>query len=137
MLLYYPDSPIVGHPIFPGWFSTLIAWLTLILGYLFNTILARWLQIFEKAMLVIHLLHFVVIIVVLLVMSPRGHAKDVLLTFYNGGDVSQAIVNSGSFRLVLTYLSQWPGRLFFFIGLINPTSSMIGYDSAVHMGEQN
>ena len=95
MLLYYPDSPIVGHPIVPGWFSTLIAWLTLYLGYLFNTSLARWLQIFEKIMLVIHLAHFVAIIVVLLVTSPRGHAGDVLLTFNNGGSVSQAVINSG------------------------------------------
>lgn len=95
MLLYYPDSPIVGHPIVPGWFSTLIAWLTLILACLFNTILARWLQVFEKIMLVLHFVHFVVIIVVLLVMSPLGHANDVLLTFNNGGNVSQAVVNSG------------------------------------------
>ena len=42
-----------------------------------------------------------------------------------------------SSRLVLNHLSQWPGQLSFFVGLINPLSSMIGYDSAAHMGKQN
>jgi choline transport protein len=95
VLLYYPESHIVGHPICPGWFSTSVALLTLYLGFIFNTVLAKWLQALEKMMLVVHLVHFLVIIVVLLVMSPWGHANDVLLTFNNGGNVSQAVVNLG------------------------------------------
>jgi choline transport protein len=88
VLIYHPTSPVIGHPIAPGWFTTLVAWVALYFAYVFNTIWAKRLAWFEKAMLVVHVCLFFAVAVVLLTMSPRAQAKDVLLTFNNGGDVS-------------------------------------------------
>ena len=88
ILLYHPEAPITGHATFPGWFSTLVAWTSLILAYLFNTTMAKWLDWLEKVVLVVHICHAVVVVVVLWCLSPIAHARDALLTFNNGGNVS-------------------------------------------------
>lgn len=88
MLLYHPEAPIVGHAVVPGWFSSLVAWATLLLAYLFNTRMAKWLAWVEKIVLVVHICHAAAVVIVLWCLSPTSTAKDALLTFNNGGDVS-------------------------------------------------
>jgi amino acid transporter len=88
VLLYHPEAPIIGHAIVPGWFSTLVAWLSLLLAYLFNTTMAKWLAWVEKIVLVVHICHAVAVVVVLWCLSPIATPRDALLTFNNGGDVS-------------------------------------------------
>lgn len=88
VLIFHPDAPIVGHAIFPGWFSTLVGWATLFLAYIFNTTMAKWLDCVEKVVLVVHICHAIAVVVVLWCLSPIATAKDALLTFENGGNVS-------------------------------------------------
>lgn len=65
-------------------------------------------------MLLLHLAAWLAILVTLWVTSPRGRAEDVLFTFTNGGGWSSAGVAT-------------------LIGLITAWSSILGYDSSVHM----
>lgn len=65
-------------------------------------------------MVVVHVTSWVAFIVALWVTSPIGDAKDVLLTFNNGGGWSPP----GGATLV---------------GALTACSSLLGYDSAVHM----
>jgi hypothetical protein len=88
VLLYHPEAPIVGHATFPGWFSTLVGWTTLFLAYLFNSTMAKWLDLAEKVVLVIHICHAIAVVVVLWCLSPIATPGDALLTFNNGGNVS-------------------------------------------------
>ncbi|GAB7336572.1 hypothetical protein MBLNU13_g09839t3 [Cladosporium sp. NU13] len=115
VVLYHPESPVSGHPVVPGWFATLVAWTFLVLTYLFNTKLAKWLSWLEKVVLVVHICHAVAVVVVLWCLSSVVNARDALLTFNNGGE--------------------WPGQTSFFVGFISASSTLIGFDSSVHMTE--
>jgi hypothetical protein len=88
VLLYHPEALFVGHAIFPGWFSTLVGWTTLLLAYYFNTTMSKWLVLIEKLVLVVHNCDAIATNVVLWCLSPVATARDALLTFDNGGNVS-------------------------------------------------
>lgn len=94
VVLYHPESPVNGHAIVPGWFATLVAWTFLILTYVFNTKLAKWLSWLEKVVLVVHICHAVAVVVVLWCLSSVVNARDALLTFNNGGEVSSSASRS-------------------------------------------
>ena len=110
VLLYYPDSPAINSQ----WFPTLIGIASLGLGGVFNVFLAKKFPMLESIMLFIHLAGWAAVIVTLWVTSPRGQANEVLFTFSNGGNWSNAGVAT-------------------LIGVLTPWSSLVGYDSSVHM----
>ena len=111
-LVYFPEAPWA----ISQWFPTILAILFLVFGGLFNVYLARKFPVVESVMLFIHLAGWAAVVVTLWVTSPRGNASDVLFTFSNGG----AWPNAGIATLV---------------GVLTPWSSLIGYDSSVHMSK--
>ncbi|KAK4560757.1 hypothetical protein LTR86_005336 [Recurvomyces mirabilis] len=113
VLIYHPESSAANSQ----WFPTIFALVALIIGGLFNGQLSRQFPALEGIMVVIHVASWVAFIVVLWTTSPIGDAKDVLLTFNNGG----GWVNEGGATL---------------IGVLTACSGLLGYDSAVHMSKQ-
>jgi amino acid transporter len=110
ILVYHIDSPAANSQ----WFPTLSAIISLVLGGLFNGRLAKAFPMLEGIMLVIHMASWAAFVVTLWVTSPRGHSKEILFTFNNGGGWSS------------------PGAATL-IGVLTACSALIGYDSAVHM----
>lgn len=112
ILVYHPDSVSVNTQ----WFPTLLAMVALVSGGMFNIYMTRKFPLFESIMLIIHFAGWLAIVVVLWVTSPRGNAHEVLFTFTNGGGWSSPAVAT-------------------LVGVITAWSSLLGYDSAVHMTE--
>ncbi|KAK5732182.1 hypothetical protein LTR17_010759 [Elasticomyces elasticus] len=110
IVLYYPDSV----PFNSQWFPTLLAVGAIIAAALFNILLASVFPLLEGIVLFVHLAGWAAVIVTLWVTSPRANARDVLLTFSNGGGWS----SEGAATL---------------IGVLTPLSALCGYDSSVHM----
>ena len=110
VLIYHPSSLAANSQ----WFPTIFAIAALLMGGIFNSWLAHQFPALEGIMVVIHLASWVAFVVVLWVTSPIGDAKDVLLTFNNGG----GWVSPGGATL---------------IGVLTACSGLLGYDSAVHM----
>jgi choline transport protein len=99
---------------YQAWHGTLLAIAVISFSIIFNTLLATRLPLVEGIVLVIHVTGLFAIIIPLWVLSPRGNAYDVLLTFTNNGG--------------------WPSTgLSAMIGLASPFSSLLGYDCSVHM----
>lgn len=90
--------------------------MALVIGGLFNGKLSKQFPALEGVMIVVHMASWVAFVTVLWVTSPIGSAKDVLLTFNNGGGWSS------------------PGGASL-IGVLTACSGLLGYDSAVHMSE--
>lgn len=109
-LIYHPNSSAANSQ----WFPTIFAIVALLIGGLFNGSLAKQFPTLEGIMVVVHLASWVAFVVVLWVTSPIGDAKEVLLTFNNGGGWSS------------------PGGATL-IGVLTACSGLLGYDSAVHM----
>ena len=114
ILLYHPDASALNSQ----WFPTLMSIGLLVLGALINIYLAKKFPLVEGIGLFIHLTSWAAIIVTLWVTSPRGRASEVLFTFTDGG-------GWGS------------GGVATLVGVITAWSSLMGYDSSVHMSECN
>ena len=112
-VIYYPDSTSFNSQ----WFPSAIAIGTLILGGLFNGKLAKAFPLLEGIMLVIHLATWLAFVVTLWATSPRGSPREVLFSFNNGGGWA----SEGAATCV---------------GVLTACSSLLGYDSAVHMSER-
>lgn len=112
ILIYHPNSTAANSQ----WLPTIIALIFLIGGAFFNIHLARKFPLIEGIMLCIHLAGWAAVIVTLWVTSPRGNAHEVIFTFSNPGGWENAGVAS-------------------LIGVLTPWSSLVGYDSSVHMSE--
>ena len=110
VLIFHPDS----GPANTQWFPTIFAIMALLIGGVFNGRFAHQFPALEGIMVVVHLASWVAFVVVLWVTSPIGDARDVLLTFNNGG----GWVSEGGATL---------------IGVLTACSGLLGYDSAVHM----
>lgn len=83
---------------------------------LFNTFFAKKLPMIEGLILVLHLFGFFAILIPLWVFSPRNSAKAVFTEFTNDYG--------------------WPTQgVACLVGIIGPIYSLLGPDSAVHMGE--
>lgn len=96
------------------WLPTLLALSFLVVAALVNIYLAKQLPRLEGAMLCMHLATFVAFIATLWSTSPIGSAREVIFTFTNPAGWPNAGVAS-------------------MIGVLTPWSSVIGYDSSVHM----
>ena len=110
ILIYKPESKAANSQ----WLPTIIALGFLIGAAFFNIHLAKKFPMIEGIMLVIHLAGWAAVIVTLWVTSLRGNAHDVIFTFINPGGWENAGVAS-------------------LIGVLTPWSSLVGYDSSVHM----
>lgn len=104
------------------WHTTPMAIAFLTLGLLFNVFFYRQLPVLEHIVLFVHIAGFFAILIPLLVLGdlPRienGATADVFFTFTDGGGWG----NTGLSCLV---------------GLLSPTLSMMGVDSAAHMAEE-
>lgn len=110
ILIYHPDNAAANSQ----WLPTIIALVMLIGAALFNIHLAKQFPIVQKIMLCLHLASFIAVIATLWATSPIGNTHDVLFSFTNPGGWA----NPGAASI---------------IGVLTPWSSMIGYDSAVHM----
>lgn len=105
------DSSYAAQP----WHGTLMIIAVVTVAILFNTFFAKKLPMIEGLILVLHLFGFFAILIPLWVFSPRNSAKAVFTEFSN------------------TYV--WPTQgVACLVGIIGPIYSLLGPDSAVHMG---
>ncbi|KAL5121435.1 hypothetical protein ACEQ8H_000506 [Pleosporales sp. CAS-2024a] len=100
------------------WHGTLLVFALIAVALLFNTFLFKVLPQIETAVLVLHIVLFVIFLLVITVMSPtkRSNAQVWTLFLSEGGYKSQG--------------------LSFFVGLITPLFAFSGADGAVHMSEE-
>ena len=96
--------------IFKRWHSTLIAWATILLAVVFNTVLIRALPKFEGMVLVLYILGFGAILIPLVYLAPHSTASEVFTVFLDGG--------------------KWNSQgLSFFIGLVGNATAFVGKSS--------
>ncbi|KAI0911324.1 amino acid/polyamine transporter I [Ustulina deusta] len=112
LVLNYPDEYVPQ-----GWQGTLLIWATIILSFVVNSVLGRWLPKIEGFILYFHVLDFFAIIIPLLYLSERVDAVEVFTTWNNDGGWSST-------------------GLAFFVGIITNVGPFIGADGAVHMSEE-
>ena len=109
---------ILNHPsyVFERWHGTLLIIAVTSITMLFNTLFAKKLPLIEGLMLVIHVCGFFAIVIPLWVLAPQKTPARVVFTeFQNNGG--------------------WPSLgLSCLIGITSPVFSLMGPDSAVHMG---
>lgn len=120
---YVPASIIQGLTVlfapeyaYQRWHGTLIIIAVAMFCVLFNTFLARQLPKIEVFMLWCHVLGFLAILIPLWVCGPHNSAADVFTKFTNSGGWSSTGLSC-------------------LVGLTAPVFSLIGPDSAVHMGK--
>ncbi|CAJ2509237.1 Uu.00g142630.m01.CDS01 [Anthostomella pinea] len=112
LVLNYPDSYTSK-----GWHGTLLIWATVLLAFIMNSILGRWLPKIEGFILYLHVFGFFAIIIPLLFLAKRVDATTVFTTWSNDGGWSSV-------------------GLAFFVGIITNVGPFIGADGAVHMAEE-
>ncbi|KAF1925891.1 amino acid transporter [Didymella exigua CBS 183.55] len=112
LILCQPDTYIPQN-----WHVTLLYW-AVILFCVFINVAAGWLlPKFEGALLVLHILGFFAILIPLLVLGPKGDAKEIFTTFLNmGGWDSQG--------------------LSFCIGIMGSVFAFVGGDGPIHLSEE-
>lgn len=98
------------------WHGTLMIIAIATVAILFNTFLAKKLPLIEGLILIIHVFGFFAILIPLWVLSPIQPAKQVFTEF--------------------TDVYGWPTQgLACLVGIVGPMYSLLGPDSAVHMGK--
>jgi amino acid transporter len=100
---------------FERWHGTLLTFIFLVIAVLFNSFLARKLPLVQRIFVACHIVG-VVIFIPLLALSPKRTGGSPLVEFYNPGGWSSV-------------------GLATMIGTLAPTSSLIGFDCSVHMGQ--
>jgi choline transport protein len=98
------------------WHGTLMIIAIATVAIMFNTFLAKKLPLIEGLMLAIHVFGFFAVLIPLWILSPIQPAKEVFTEF--------------------TDVYGWPSQgLACLVGIVGPMYSLLGPDSAVHMGE--
>ncbi|KAK4556924.1 hypothetical protein LTR86_005905 [Recurvomyces mirabilis] len=111
MILNYPDyTP-------ERWHGTLLMWAYLAVLFAANVWGIRLLPLIELMGGVCHIAFFIMMLIVLVVLSPRSSAEFVFTTFTNGGGWQSDGVS-------------WC------IGLLTVVYSFVGFDGAIHMSEE-
>ncbi|KAF1347364.1 amino acid transporter [Lizonia empirigonia] len=112
LILCQPDTYVPKN-----WHVTLLYW-GVIAFCVFINVAAGWLlPKFEGALLVLHILGFFAILIPLLVLGPKGDAKEIFTTFLNlGGWDSQG--------------------LSFCIGIMGSVFAFVGGDGPIHLAEE-
>ena len=112
IVMNYPDY----NP--QRWHGTLLLYGVIVIGVAFNTILARILPWVEGTILITHCIGFIVVLVPLVYLGPRGSAGDVFAKYLTLGNYS-------------------PG-LSFFVGLITTVFGFLGLSKcSLSMGNAN
>lgn len=102
LILNHPDAYTPE-----GWHGTLLIWITVILSFLVNSVLGRWLPNIEGFILYLHIIGFFALMIPLLYLAERVDAKTVFTTWNNDGG--------------------WPTMgLSFFVGIITNIGPFIG-----------
>ena len=96
------------------WQGSLMVILTVAIGMVFNTFLARRLPLVEGALAILHFGGLFIVIIVLWTLAPRNNATDAFTKFNNDGGWSS-------------------DGLSMLVGLYPLTFSILGFDSQVHM----
>ncbi|CZT04966.1 related to GABA transport protein [Rhynchosporium agropyri] len=99
------------------WQGTLIFYALIFVIVFINTFLAKWLPKIEGLLLIFHILGFFAILIPLVYLAPHSSAKDVFVTFVNGGGWSS-------------------DGLSWFVGIVTSVFAFLGADSACHMSEE-
>jgi len=109
LILCQPDTYVPQN-----WHITLLYW-AVILFCVFINVAAGWLlPKFEGALLVLHILGFFAILIPLLILGPKGDAKEIFTTFLNmGGWDSQG--------------------LSFCVGIMGSVFAFVGGDGPIHV----
>ncbi|KAJ4407878.1 hypothetical protein N0V91_003543 [Didymella pomorum] len=112
LILCQPDTYVPQN-----WHVTLLYW-AVILFCVFINVAAGWLlPKFEGALLVLHILGFFAILIPLLILGPKGDAKEIFTTFLNmGGWDSQG--------------------LSFCVGIMGSVFAFVGGDGPIHLSEE-
>lgn len=90
----------------------------MLVGFIFNTFLAKHLPLVENAVLWAHILGFIIVLVCLTALAPQKSSS---------ADVWALLLNEGGYE---------SKGLTFFVGLITPVFAFSGADGAVHMSEE-
>ncbi|PSK38471.1 Choline transport protein [Elsinoe australis] len=99
------------------WHATGITIIAVTFGALFNTFLAKRLPFIEAIMLFVHIFGFFAIMIPLWVLAPKTPHEEVWTRFQQ--------------------TSNWPSMgVAALVGLVGPTLTLVGPDSAVHMAEE-
>ena len=85
MVLNYPDYD------FQRWHGTLLLWAVIVISVAFNTVLARLLPWVEGTILITHCVGFIVVLVPLIYLGPRGSAWDVFGQYLTLGNYSPGL----------------------------------------------
>jgi choline transport protein len=101
--------------VFERWHGTLLIIAVAVCSILFNTFLAKKLPLIEGLILILHVFGFFAVLIPLWIFAPRTPASVVFTQFSDGG-------NWGSIGLACL------------VGMTGPVYSLVGPDSAVHMG---
>ncbi|KAM0720175.1 hypothetical protein Q7P37_004311 [Cladosporium fusiforme] len=101
----------------PAWHGVLLTVGAVLTTIIFNTVLLRKLPALESGMLVLHVFAFLAIFIVLWVMGDKAPAEQVFMEFSD----PQGWGSNGVAALV---------------GSLAATGSLLGSDSAVHLGEE-
>lgn len=109
---------ILNYPSYnaQNWHGTLLLWAVILVGILFNTLLARLLPWVEGSILIIHIVGFFIVMIPLVYLGPHNSAHDVFAQYLTLGGYS-------------------PG-LSWFVGLITTVFGFLGADGAIHMSEE-
>ncbi|CAI6332617.1 unnamed protein product [Periconia digitata] len=100
-----------------NWHTTLLYW-AVISFCLFINVAAGWLlPKFEGSLLILHIMGFFGVLIPLLILGPKGSAKDVFTTWNNGGE--------------------WGSQgLSFCVGIMGSVFAFVGGDGPIHLSEE-
>lgn len=112
-LIYVCNNDYVIQP----WHGALLTMAVVLCAIFFNTWAIGKLPVLEGLAVILHIFGFFAFMVILWVMGPRADATDVFTNFQDGN-------NWGSLGLATL------------IGIVGPTTTYLGADSAVHLSEE-
>lgn len=110
LILNLPDY--IPHP----WHGTLLVIAIVTFYVIFNTFLAKRLPMVEGLMLTVEIFCFFAVLIPLWTLGPRQDPSVVFTQFVNGGSWNSLAIS-------------------IFVGSLSAGTSLIGADSAVHMGK--
>ena len=80
-----------------NWYTALLSILLVTIVAAFNILGAKKLALAENVFVCLHLACFLIVIITLAVASPKNDAKEVFLTFSDGGDYPLSMFHSCAF----------------------------------------
>ena len=116
--MQFPDVLIrLPDFVIQGWHGALLTMAYVLSAILFNTYAIGKMPVLEGLAVILHIFGFFAFLIIFWVMGPRAPAKQTLTTFSD---------DNGWGSLGLATL----------IGMVGPTTTYLGADSAVHLAEE-